>query len=65
WDLPQEPVLYVEDLERFPRDEAHIPPWLAEKLRLGHLQDIEWEKTHEPRRRWTPITSEQHDRDEQ
>ncbi|MGL4338831.1 MAG: hypothetical protein ACRCSP_00190 [Rhodoglobus sp.] len=56
WDLPQEPVLYVEDLERFPRDGEHIPAWLQEKLRLGRIQDSEWEKTHEPRRRWTPIT---------
>ena len=58
WSPPVEPVLYVEDMERFPRDAAHIPAWLEEKLHLGRIQDAEWEKTHEPRRRWTPITTE-------
>jgi hypothetical protein len=58
WDIPQEPVLFVEDLERFPRDAAHIPAWLDQKLQLGRIQDTEWEKTNEPRRRWTPITNE-------
>ncbi|MEU5851111.1 hypothetical protein [Saccharopolyspora shandongensis] len=29
-DLP--PVVFSSDLAEFPRDAAHIPPWLAEKL---------------------------------
>lgn len=32
WDAPPAPGDYVRDLERFPRDAAHIPGWLAARL---------------------------------
>jgi hypothetical protein len=32
---------YLEEWEQFPRDEAHTPAWLAERL----AQAREWEKT--------------------
>jgi hypothetical protein len=59
WDTPQIPQLYVEDMERFPRDDDHIPAWLAEKLRAGRAYDAERDAIDGPRKHWTPITGEQ------
>lgn len=33
WDISADPQTYVEDLEMFPRDLAHQPTWLREKIR--------------------------------
>lgn len=55
WSHRAEPVFYVQDLERFPRDDAHIPEWLAHELALGRDQDAEYDKSKGPRKRITPI----------
>ena len=49
WSRPQEPVLYVEDMERFPRDAAHTPAWLQEKLHLRRIQDTDTSLSCTPR----------------
>jgi len=56
WSRPTEPVFYVQDLERYPRYESAIPPWLAHQLELGRLEDAEYDKVEGPRKRWTPVT---------
>jgi hypothetical protein len=48
WALPPDDATYVEDLEKFPRDEEHVPEWLRRKLprgsalRRGELDDAAW-----------------------
>ena len=32
WDAPVDPVVYVNDLKKFPRDEEHQPEWLRRKV---------------------------------
>ncbi|MCL2419157.1 MAG: antitoxin YezG family protein [Conexibacteraceae bacterium] len=32
WDYPVDPVVYLRDLERFPRDDSAIPDWLRQRL---------------------------------
>jgi len=32
WDAAPAPEVYVADLEHFPRDEAHLPPWLKAQI---------------------------------
>jgi hypothetical protein len=32
WDAPVDPVVYVNDLKKFPRDEEHQPEWLRQKV---------------------------------
>ena len=32
WDVPPAPGDYVADLKRFPRDEDHVPDWLAARI---------------------------------
>ena len=56
WSRPTEPVFYVQDMERFPRDEAHTPAWLVKQLELGRIQDSEYDAKDGPRARLTPIT---------
>ena len=36
WDAPPDPVAYVNDIEVFPRDEAHQPEWLKKQLTAGN-----------------------------
>lgn len=57
WSRPTEPVFYVQDLERFPRDESAIPEWLAKQLVLGRIQDAEFDKTESPRKKITPVST--------
>ncbi|MEH0110215.1 hypothetical protein V6N00_10930 [Tersicoccus sp. MR15.9] len=33
WDFPVDPKTYVTDLETYPRDDAHMPEWLQQKVR--------------------------------
>lgn len=35
WDVPVDPVAYLVDQEKFPRDEAHQPDWLRARLAEG------------------------------
>lgn len=56
WSRPTEPVFYLQDMERFPRDEAHTPAWLVKQLELGRVQDSEYDAKDGPRTRLTPIT---------
>ncbi|EMD26308.1 hypothetical protein [Amycolatopsis azurea] len=35
WWPPLHPAAFTRDLEAFPRDEAHIPPWLRDLLGQG------------------------------
>ncbi|RSN65181.1 hypothetical protein DMH01_01935 [Amycolatopsis sp. WAC 04182] len=35
WWPPLHPTAFTRDLEAFPRDEAHIPPWLRDLLVQG------------------------------
>lgn len=35
WDIEIAPVLYVQDLEKYPRDDAQIPDWLRRRLAAG------------------------------
>lgn len=35
WDSPLDPVDYVKDQEKFPRDEDNQPDWLKQKLTEG------------------------------
>ena len=57
WSRPTEPVFYVQDLERFPRDESAIPEWLAKQLVLGRIQDAEFDKIEGPRKKLTPVST--------
>ena len=38
WDAPVDPVSYVKDLEKFPRDEDKQPAWLEKKLAGGRAK---------------------------
>ncbi|RZU64136.1 hypothetical protein EV379_0430 [Microterricola gilva] len=38
WEVPIDPIAYVTDLEAFPRDEAHQPEWLKQKLVEGRAR---------------------------
>lgn len=38
WDAPVDPIAYVTDLERYPRDEAHQPEWLKQQLAEGRAR---------------------------
>lgn len=58
WSHPAEAVFYVQDLERFPRDDDHIPQWLVDELVRGRAQDLEYDKTEGQRKRIRPITEE-------
>lgn len=33
WDFSPDPQIYTVDLDVFPRDEAHMPEWLRQKVR--------------------------------
>ncbi|GGC97119.1 hypothetical protein GCM10011512_25160 [Tersicoccus solisilvae] len=33
WPFPVDPQVYATDLEAFPRDDAHLPEWLRQKVR--------------------------------
>ncbi|MEH0110213.1 hypothetical protein V6N00_10920 [Tersicoccus sp. MR15.9] len=33
WDFPPDPQIYATDLQAFPRDDAHVPEWLRQKVR--------------------------------
>lgn len=35
WDSPVDPVAYVNDAKKFPRDEVHQPEWLKQRLSEG------------------------------
>lgn len=32
WETSIDPVLYVQDLDKYPRDESAIPGWLRQRL---------------------------------
>ena len=38
WDVPVDPVSYVNDAKKFPRDEAHQPVWLQQRLAEGQAR---------------------------
>jgi len=38
WDVPVDPIAYVTDQDVFPRDEAHQPEWLKQKLAEGRVR---------------------------
>ncbi len=41
WDAPVDPIAYVTDQQKFPRDEANQPDWLKQRLAEGraHLTE--------------------------
>jgi hypothetical protein len=38
WDAPVDPVVYVRDQEKFPRDEDRQPEWLKQRLAEGRAR---------------------------
>ena len=58
WADEVDGVYYVQDLERFPRDDEHTPGWLARELVRGLAEDLEYDKTEGPRKRIPPISGE-------
>jgi len=38
WDVPVDPIAYVTDQEKFPRDEDKQPDWLKQKLTEGRAR---------------------------
>lgn len=38
WDVPVDPIVYVTDQEKFPRDESHQPEWLKQRLAEGRAR---------------------------
>ncbi|KQW08037.1 hypothetical protein ASC66_03575 [Leifsonia sp. Root4] len=38
WDAPVDPIAYLTDHEKFPRDEVHQPKWLQQKLAEGRAR---------------------------
>ncbi|AXX29974.1 hypothetical protein APASM_2609 [Actinosynnema pretiosum subsp. pretiosum] len=48
WDPPLHPVAFARDLEFFPRDGEHVPPWLAEQLRLAEVAEAEHQAQSAP-----------------
>lgn len=44
WDVPVDPIAYVTDQEKFPRDEECQPDWLKQRLAEGRARLAEREK---------------------